>query len=401
MTHGLPTLGRFAVFVASAVVAGPAWAEVHVIDPLSGAGTDFVDLASAVQAAQDGDILLLRTGDYLESVVVDGKALTLIGDAGSAVTLASLRVTHLASGQFTLVKNLSLTGPLTSMDNAGALWVEDCSIEGSGGLQGLGAIRSDALVLSRCTVTSPLRPMDLIESNVHLFDSSVVAPDRPPALQGDGDPGSLAIRMEDSQLTISGGVVRGGDGAAGAWFFVCGSGGDGGAAVVMEGSASQLRLLDAELEPGEGGPPSRIGVGDCAAGERGEEIVELGGVVQRFSGASRQASMASPVREGSVYSESYSGDRRSAIYLALGASAWRPFFFPGLEGALMVLPPLEVLQRPPLSMSGVLATQSIAPQLPPGSEGRVFVLQSLFVSSSPFQARLGAPVTLVVLDESF
>jgi hypothetical protein len=59
-------------------LAGPARGGVIVVD-VSGAG-DFTDLLTAVQAAADGDTLLIKgTGPY-SNFSIDGKSLVVVGD---------------------------------------------------------------------------------------------------------------------------------------------------------------------------------------------------------------------------------------------------------------------------------------------------------------------------------
>ena len=57
-----------------------------IVDDNGGPGTDFTTLQAAVDAAADGDVILVHAGEYL-SATIDGKGLSLIGALGASVVL--------------------------------------------------------------------------------------------------------------------------------------------------------------------------------------------------------------------------------------------------------------------------------------------------------------------------
>src|SRR5262245_37375214 len=83
---------------------------VIIVDPAGGPGGAAL-LQSAIDAAQDGDILLLRPGEYSSAPAshpqLIGKSLALIVDGPpGGVVLSGLRVVNANSGSFVLVRGL-------------------------------------------------------------------------------------------------------------------------------------------------------------------------------------------------------------------------------------------------------------------------------------------------------
>jgi hypothetical protein len=63
---------------------GVAYAASLCVDP-AGAGRCFTSIQAAVDAAQDGDRIIIRAGKYVEQVSISGKDLTLIGRPGATI----------------------------------------------------------------------------------------------------------------------------------------------------------------------------------------------------------------------------------------------------------------------------------------------------------------------------
>ena len=61
---------------------------IWIVDAANGPGTNFTDLPAAVAAAANGDVIVVRSGNYT-SFGVAGKSLTIRG-AGAATTLVSI-----------------------------------------------------------------------------------------------------------------------------------------------------------------------------------------------------------------------------------------------------------------------------------------------------------------------
>jgi hypothetical protein len=76
-----------------------------IVDAAGGPGSDFRSLATAAQAAADGDRIHCRPGRYGTTVQIDRKSLTLEGEAGAVLVgqsplFLALQVTNLQSHQY-------------------------------------------------------------------------------------------------------------------------------------------------------------------------------------------------------------------------------------------------------------------------------------------------------------
>src|SRR5437867_7856524 len=81
---------------------------VLVVDA-SGGGA-FTQIQPAVDAAADGDTILVKSGTY-GSFVVGDKGLAIVGDAGASVQVAgAIRARNLAAGRTLVLENLDATG---------------------------------------------------------------------------------------------------------------------------------------------------------------------------------------------------------------------------------------------------------------------------------------------------
>ncbi len=156
---------------------GHAVAGVVVVDPQGQPGT--LALQNAIDAASDGDILLIRSGRYDSTtqnpvVKILGKGLTLIRDSQIPVTIPALDVEAVPANSRVVVRGLTVTSATPQAvfaahpgaectGCAGMVWFEDCSITGERGkgstisfvdsTPGIRAWDSKNLVLERCVVT--------------------------------------------------------------------------------------------------------------------------------------------------------------------------------------------------------------------------------------------------------
>ena len=78
----------FVVFLILIVVAvlgnSVAYAASLCVHP-TGAGRCFTSIQAAVDAANNGDQIIVRAGKYVEQVTISGKALTLVGRSGAVI----------------------------------------------------------------------------------------------------------------------------------------------------------------------------------------------------------------------------------------------------------------------------------------------------------------------------
>ncbi|MFT5052213.1 MAG: hypothetical protein ACI8QZ_003645 [Chlamydiales bacterium] len=100
--------------LALALGAAPAFADVFVVDDDGGPGVDFTDIAAAIEAAADGDVLRVRAGQY-GNFFVNGKGLTLVGEEG-AILGGDCIISDLSSDQLFSI---------SAMEDL-SIWFDDC-----------------------------------------------------------------------------------------------------------------------------------------------------------------------------------------------------------------------------------------------------------------------------------
>ena len=103
------------------LVGVAAGARADVVAVPAGIG----NLQAAIDAAADGDVLLLAGGFHGIDVVIDGKALTLATDDVVQAAMAQLTVRNLPAGSRVLLRGLLVTG--TSLGAQAGLTVEQCA----------------------------------------------------------------------------------------------------------------------------------------------------------------------------------------------------------------------------------------------------------------------------------
>ena len=217
-----------------------------------GAG-DFTSLVDAVNAAQDGDIVLVQS-DYAQEVVnIDGKSLTLLSVLGlqdtQSVTLRGLEVGPHALSFFA-------GASLAVHSSDGAVLVEDCHVQGTGGLndtnphglRGLLVADSPGVLLTRSTVVGGAG----ISANDEPFPFGFFT-------AGDG---GAAVHIQNGALNVYDSVILGGNG--GSDVFDAEPGGNGGAA--LSGSDARVWFEGGFANGGFGGGGCLSAHDGCAGG---------------------------------------------------------------------------------------------------------------------------------------
>ena len=120
-------------FAAMPATATLAQGSVLVVDP--GGGGAFTEIQDAVDAAVDGDTILLRHGTYVdlsfpfEPVIIDGKSLVVAATQSGAVLLNGLHlyVRNLSAGQTVTLSGLQVQDAAVVLDNnVGAVLLQEC-----------------------------------------------------------------------------------------------------------------------------------------------------------------------------------------------------------------------------------------------------------------------------------
>ncbi len=388
--------------LALALLALPsAAADVLVVDDSGGAGVDFITLQAAVAAAQDGDVVLVRSGTYSGDVLVDAKSLVITADAGAAVGYSGLlTIQNLAAGQSVGWSGFDLTyGFLDVVSCFGPVWIEDTTFQVplfAGGQQTVRIQDCHSVMFIRCSIDAG---MFVIGSNpairmsnaaVYLYDSSIAGGDGYSGLSlpVEGGPGVL---VESGVLFSLSSAIQGGQGSPiGSPFGCTGTSPDGGPAVFLTGVAD---FYDTTLQ---GGPPGELlGAGSCTQGDPGQ-WVEGAGTWSLHPWPERHLTVTTPVRTDELVGVDISVQQGDLTWLIFSSSRV-------IYTVWWVVGPLAVGGSPVIVPLGALpagqTSFSVQTFVPPGEEAHVYHVQPLFVDTLGF-ATLGEPAHVVELDAS-
>ncbi|MEO0649235.1 MAG: hypothetical protein AAFZ65_00985 [Planctomycetota bacterium] len=410
--------------------------QVHTVDDDPGA--DFTEVQAAIDAAQDGDTILIRSGVY-QSIQIDGRSLTIVADVDAVVRMQGISISNVAAedalylrgietgpfgpGAFQVVPGLSIQGC------DGPVLIENCVIGAPGQPTPLNppgiAIRValNAQVLLVDTTANGTTSNGFGGTNgapAVLVDSSTLSifggeyeggsglDQNESFLTGfPGGSGAAAVQAENSDLFLAGATLIGGDGGRGStstagsgFLFPCGDGGPGGDAVLANGSSVTLR--GGTPIPGTGGAPGGPPPEGpaCAFGADGAPIAGTSQTITTLSGIPRTFAVSpNPVREGQVATQFFTGEPGDLVLWALSVG---PSTLPltSFGGPVLVSASPFVVNAGSVPASGELSLPVAVGFLPPGQPSLELVEQALML---PLQ---GAPVVtqprrVVLFDSSF
>ncbi|HEX5009769.1 MAG TPA: hypothetical protein VFY71_05160 [Planctomycetota bacterium] len=407
-------------------------ADVLVVD--AAGGGDFTKLPAAVAAALDGDILLVRAGEYdlyLEAPV-PAKSLTLLADAPTGPPLVhNINLHGLPAACTLIVRGFEVDaydsfGYALQLENCdGALVFEDCDIAGANiGLAGIGGsppgwpgARLNAcasVTFVRCSLTggkgadqviggstSTWGPgdggpaLEAISSHVALHDCVLLGGTGGYGNYVTGANGGPGLSLTTSLALLSGSTSTGGKGGTGCLATQMPADCNGGPGLKLDASSS-LQVLDASWtggDPGQGdqGQPGLIG--PPFVGPPGQPIV--------FAGTARSLAVSSPVREqqpGLLELDGVAGD---VVFFFMSFDA-TSLSLPGKKGWLALAFPifgpfaLGAIGDP----GGQLDIPFLAPDLAsPSLEGQTFLLQGVFLGTGG--TVIGSVGGFTLVDSSF
>jgi len=385
-------LGGVALWLA---ISGASRADVWVVD--SAGGADFASLDEAVQAAADGDVLLVRFGlgpdANLWLAPIDGKSLTLVADGPLVYVRARVEIRNLAPDQHVTLRGFDFWygSQLDLVDNDGVVWIEDSIVRadlygGSGPLGAVHAVRSRLVVKDSVLSGSmqygfyaapPTSGLYLVDSTAVLHGASVQGGEGLDTIYPDL-PGATGAVLVGSTLIASGSAVHGGLSIA-----------EAGGAGLVASAGSGVLLRDTPVLGGSGVPPGAAMSLDASS------------TSAVLPGAADGLETTPAPREGGMLDVSVEGEPGDLVLLLVG-------FAPALEAAILAPSVLLVSPAPPawsqsigvLPGSGALGAAYLVPELGPLAGVELF-LQTLHVDAAPLAARLGAGSVVQLLDAAF
>lgn len=398
---------------------------------------DFQDLPEAVAGAAEGDVLLVRDGSY-SSFTIDGKALSVVGEAGAAVRLeqagAQVVIRNLGPGQSVLLRNVRVSGQapggsspsflsaLICESDQGPILLEDCTFEGSTyslGWGGAFVVSCTSVTFVRCSLVGRLAD-DLsyginhgifaLNASVFVYDSTLLAGD---TLGGRACQSSLpycyqaghaghGLYVDNGFGLVSGSTMYGGNGHEGANASppqdLCGNGADGGHGLYL--FASTGVVLDSVFFAGAGGAAGQPlpGGEPCSAGSSGLPILAVFSTLETPTGPRRSIAATTPVREGESLVVQLAGEAGETVVVGAFSDPAGGVYLPQLGGAVLVLfPPAALVVGGPLDHLGQGTLAVPIGELGPGIAGIPIHLQAVFLGG-PSGLRLGSPSASLLLD---
>jgi hypothetical protein len=377
----------------------------------------FTNLQKAIDAATDGDTILVAGGDY-EGFTIDGKALHLIAAPGKQVSVhGNVRIQNLRLEQEVLISGLNLYAVASIQEPAldiasslGHVRVESCDIYGSQPVSYGGAASGSDAVLVRDSLRvlfahcwmqggsgwgDPFggnggHGLVLQSSMAALYQCSIQGGNggnANPEFHG-GNGGQGCSMAGNAWMFAAGTSFRGGKGGDSWSFFSTGFAGDGGHGLYLTGYA---KLLDNEYVGGA------AGVVTGAPGNNGEPGLGLTGpgTSVQFAGEARDLWTNHLAFEATKCSVQVSGQPGDEVWLRIST---QPDFKAQIPLAgIWAVGNTHVPSRPAgvIPTSGSLALDVLVPELT-GEADRILYLQG-FGRDREGEAWLGSPMHLLVL----
>lgn len=355
--------------------------DVFVLDEQPGPGVDFTTFADAIPQLGAGDILIVRSGNYiapfqLEPFAVPAESLTIVGEGYPLIP--DLRFTGLNSNQSAVLRGVRLgNGAVEGSSNQGTLWIEDSGFS-----------------------PDPNLAITLARGDFESCDSVVLERCRMRGQQAFVTPGTPGVRASGSSLFAHGSILRGGPGFVSVGFQLA-------AGTGLSLSESDAFLSGSELLAGQGGlqfPVSdavQTGLSESLLIETSGDWNLLGGTQVTLPEQARSFEASALTREGESVTFSFGAPEGELAVLNISLNPLTGFL-PSFASAGLIATPLLLLEvLDPMPSSEQLEFQLPVPFFAPGFEGLTLYSQGSYLNLAEGTVRLGGGSAFTVLDESF
>lgn len=401
-------------------------AGVLVVAP---SGAPFTTIQPAIDAAVDGDVILVKPGTY-GGFTLSAKALALVSDTEGAAHIAGATlITNVGVGRITSLSGFAVSaGDLTATNCAGSLRFEALTSDLPSVFQ---TTYAHALLLSDCADVAILRcslqgspsygsfpsnpgqGLAFNDSNVAVYDSSIVGGKGSDAMyvgmSGSSNPPLSGAKgcevVGTSRLLLAASTITGGEGGAGLP-GICfpaplngGAGAIGGIGLDMLPSVqAYARASSVQGGPGGAGGSGAAGCGTLP-GPMGPQEQAVGGVLTNLPGTRRALICATHVRELNMLNLTLEGQPGDIVVLNLGTSAQWMLDLP-LGGVRLVGLTSRRVNLGVIPGSGALNVGLPIGDLGAGVDERTYQLQAYFRDISG-GTHAGSGAVLVALDAAF
>lgn len=403
-----PRLRWFAAIFLLLASAASSQGTVWIVDTVPGA--DFATLLPAVQAAQDGDTIVVRRvaiGPFgpFETVTIEGKGLSIVVAPGSNFPgIEAVTIRGLAADQSVTVQGLGVRRGYLLDECDGQVWLERCASGGGEAFAPIQVFDSDDVVLvsGGFTINPPFgaAPGDPMQNGLRVINSSVACFDT--LIRGNGGgPGIFATNstLHLESCEVSGGWGRFGENGDFGTGCCCTSGQDGGVGLRLS-SGSTCRVRATSIVGGPGGlGGSNPGGGDCSDGAPGASLdVPSGNTYAELFGIERSVRVPSPVSESGSAALLFEGGSGDLTFLLITRDPLRLSLDVPYAGELFFDPAFGVFPVGVLDANGTLVFGLTAP--PPVAPFAALELtaQALYFHATTGLPSVSAPSRAVFLD---
>lgn len=429
-----PVSSAAAALLFMVAPAAPAQSQLWIVDDDAGPGVQFTTIQAAIDAANDGDSILIREGFY-PGFRITGKSLELM--SAGATSIESSSVSNLGVDQWVSLYQLNfiqlsqhLIHPTLRLEScSGRVWVEKSVVRAGWNSNGVNTIGMQvsgcqAVDLMDCLVTGAFGKDGMLGSQstgdgsvalqiefsrLFAYNTTFLGGSGGSGLPfptftteptethrgGNGAPGLTAKTAELylEKCFVYGG--SGGQGSLGSLGVPCGSGGDAAYALELDSAPSWMR--GSQLQQGAAGSPGLASSLLCSYGVAPPGPIS-GPVPDELPGPARRLEFSGFAQEGQSAALVFRGLPGEFAFLLL-APAPAGEFLPAYQGARLVsYPGLTVVPTGFLDANGILQVNLTMPQLPAGLLANSAFLQGAFYGQD--QLWLGSGIHLHLLDSS-